>query len=352
MNTGHERQTAAVQAAIKGEGGGGSVPRRRRAFTLIELLVVIAIIGLLVGLLLPAVQSARESGRRSTCTNKIKQLALALHNLHDAKGKLPFAANSCDTPYTGTWTPKNSTYPSRTWIVDVMPFIEMADVYGRLDLKQDLQNFSANKTALQGRRMPAQECPSNPFAMGLQMANTDTSTGTKDWDTWYGIAQTPVECYAVCAGPSRYDANTAYDCASYGSYCLDASADFYNPYSGNVPGMFSPNAPFQCTFKDVTDGLSSTIMIGERNGEQAVRGGVFNGLWRAFLTGIRINSTTKSYADPRAVASFTPGLSSYHRGGASVAMADDLVTFLADGTDFVVFNYLGGRRDNQSARLP
>jgi prepilin-type N-terminal cleavage/methylation domain-containing protein/prepilin-type processing-associated H-X9-DG protein len=352
MHTSHDRQTAAVRSAMKSQGGKGSVPRRRNAFTLVELLVVIAIIGTLVGLLLPAVQAARESARRSSCTNNIKQLALALHNVHDAKGKLPFATNSCDTRYAGTWTPRNSTYPYRTWNVDIMPFIEMGTTYNQLDLKQDLQNFNANKTALQGKRMPAQECPSNPFAMGLRMANTDTNTGTKDWDTNYGITQTPVECYAVCGGPARYDNNTAYDCASSGSYCLDANSDFYNPYSVNVPGMFSPNAPFQCTFKDVPDGLSNTIMIGERNGEQFIRGGVFNGFWKALLTGIRINSTTKSFADPRAVSSFTPGLSSYHQGGASVAMADGAVTFLADGTDFVVYNYLGNRRDGQSARLP
>ena len=306
---------------------------------------MIAIIGTLVGLLLPAVQAARESARRSSCTNNIKQLALALHNIHDANGKLPFASNICDTRYPeGTW--KN--YPWRTWNVDIMPFIEMADVYSRLDLRQQLTNTN---TVLPGKRMPAQECPSNPHATRLQMVNKDSASGGFDWDGWYGISQTPVECYAVCAGPARYD-NPGYDCPTSPSYCRAANADFCNASATNVPGMFSPNAPFQCRFKDVTDGTSTTIMIGERNGEQVLTGGVFSGLWRAFLTGIYINSTTKSFVDPWAQYSFTPGGSSYHVGGATFAMADGSVAFLADGIDFVVYNYLGGRADGQSARLP
>jgi prepilin-type N-terminal cleavage/methylation domain-containing protein/prepilin-type processing-associated H-X9-DG protein len=352
MHTSDEPQTAAVQSVMESHRGGSRGPHRRGAFTLVELLVVIAIIGTLVGLLLPAVQAARESARRSSCTNNIKQLALALHNIHDAKGKLPFAANCADAArIPGTWSPQNSTYPYRTWNVDIMPFIEMGTVYNQLDLKQDLQTFAANSAALQGKRMPAQECPSNPHATRLQMVNKDSRSGAFDWDGWYGISKTPVECYAVCAGPSRYD-NPGYDCPTSPSYCRAANADFSNPTSSNVPGMFSPNAPFQCRFKDVTDGTSTTIMIGERNGEQVLTGGVFSGLWRAFLTGIYINSTTKSFVDPLAQYSFTPGGSSYHVGGASFAMADGSVAFLVDGVDFVVYNYLGGRADGQSARLP
>jgi len=357
MNTSHHRQTAAMVSAMKSPLGGCRVPQRRGAFTLVELLVVIAIIGTLVGLLLPAVQAARESARRSTCTNSIKQLALALHNVHDSKGKLPFATNPCrwDTSLSGSdkrvWR-SGATWPGRTWIVDVMPFIEMADIYSSLSSNQNLDD-GTNKTKLQGKRMLAQECPSNPFAAGLQCWRTDTraNKGTNDWDGWYGITKTPVECYAVCAGPQNFD-NRAYDCASTNSYCSAAGSYAFRPDAASTPGIFSGASEFQCRFKDVLDGLSGTIMIGERKGEQFLTGSVFSGIWRAFQTGTYINSTTRSYEDPNAQYSFPPGAGSYHQGGASFAMADGSVVFLTDNTDFVVYNYLGGRADGQSARLP
>ena len=356
MHTNHERRSAAVQSTIKSQRCGGSVPRRRGAFTLVELLVVIAIIGTLVGLLLPAVQAARESARRSSCTNNIKQLAIALHNIHDAKGKLPFAANVSrwDTSLSGSdkrvWR-SGATWPGRTWIVDVMPFIEMTDIYSSLSSDQSLDN-ATNKTKLQGKRMPAQECPSNPFATKLQMTNKDPRPGKAfDWDGWYGITQTPVECYAVCAGPQNFDYR-GYDCASNNSYCSAAGSYAFRPDAASTPGIFSGASEYQARFKDVTDGLSGTIMIGERKGEQFLTGGVFSGIWRAFQTGTYINSTTRSFVDPNAQYSYPPGAGSYHQGGASFAMADGSVVFLTDNTDFVVYNYLGGRADGQSARLP
>ena len=327
---------------------------RYRAFTLVELLVVIAIIGLLIGLLLPAVQSAREAGRRSSCQNKLRQLALAMHSIHAAKGKLPWASSMARWDATSssvTWCTGGASWPLRTWIIDIMPFVEMSDFYDGLDANKDLAS-PTTYNFLPEKRMSAQECPSNPFAAGLQMKNKDTRTGKAyDWDLWYGIARTPVECYAACAGPQKYDLR-AYDCASDNSYCSAVGSNLFRADLTSTPGMFGAMSEFQCRFKDVPDGLSTTIMLGERRGELSLTGSVYHGSYRAFQTGNYINSTTKNYDDPVSQYSSPPGAGSYHPGGAMFAMADGSMAFLADSIDFVTYNYLGGRADGQVARAP
>ncbi len=98
----------------------------RRGFTLVELLVVIAIIGILVALLLPAVQSAREAARRMQCQNHLKQLGLALHNYHDTLGYFPPSSNWAAIAEVNT---KNNANLRANWVISILPYIEQQSLY-------------------------------------------------------------------------------------------------------------------------------------------------------------------------------------------------------------------------------
>src|SRR3954454_1518829 len=107
--------------------------RSQNGFTLIELLVVIAIIAILIALLVPAVQKVREAANRTRCTNQIKQLALALHNYHDANKKFP------PTSYY-----RHPSSTSHTWVEFVLPYMEQNALYQQIDFKKPNYDASGN----------------------------------------------------------------------------------------------------------------------------------------------------------------------------------------------------------------
>ena len=210
-------------------------PLPRRAFTLVELLVVIAIIGTLVGLLLPAVQVARESARRSTCQNNLKQLALALHNHHEAKQAFPSAVGKI--PKYG-----NDNY-RWGWGMTSLPFIESGGVSKTFDLQVwGAQNvgtgyYGATAQAMMATPIPAFVCPS-----GTVMQYEQTAQGSYNASTGNGKA-----------GLSNYAANQGFwDISGFTSVRSRENG----PFHGDVPGKI----------KDITDGLSKTILLGEMSG--------------------------------------------------------------------------------------
>jgi prepilin-type N-terminal cleavage/methylation domain-containing protein/prepilin-type processing-associated H-X9-DG protein len=146
---------------------------KRRGFTLVELLVVIAIIGVLVALLLPAVQAAREAARRSSCTNQVKQLVLACHNYHDTLGTLPAGVLNTHTPVAPTTTSSfcssNGTNATARapWSVLILPFLEDQNRYDQFRMNE---SFTASSNVPGSAANDAQfrlnnvryQCPSDP----------------------------------------------------------------------------------------------------------------------------------------------------------------------------------------------
>jgi prepilin-type N-terminal cleavage/methylation domain-containing protein len=142
----------------------------RAGFTLVELLVVIAIIGILVALLLPAIQAAREAARRTSCSNKLRQLALALHNHHDSVGRFPvsnFFGKSGKPKLAGLWGE----------LPQLLPYLEESTLHDYVDFTKtpnDPRNLQAIKTPLD-----VLSCPSSPYVGQLGFQETYNTSSTE-----------------------------------------------------------------------------------------------------------------------------------------------------------------------------
>ena len=193
-------------------------------FTLVELLVVVAIIGVLIGLLLPAVQAARESARRSGCTNNLKQLGLAMHSYHDARRSLPMGSNLPTTYASNSY--------GHSFIVFLLPFLEEQSRYDGFDITKRCDVSPNTENTLNGP-VTALLCPS---------ANVRQSLGSNTASTTH---------YVGIMGPN--DPSNVYARDSV------ASTTVFGGIA--LQGVLLYNR--SVSMKDITDGLSKTLMIGE-----------------------------------------------------------------------------------------
>lgn len=231
-------------------------PRTRRGFTLVELLVVIAIIGVLVALLLPAVQAARESARSMSCRNQLKQLGLAFHSYHDTHKTLPYT-HAAYGP-TGQAFVNNRGW---SWNSFILPYIEQTGVYSQIDFK-DFVPINTNRTVLKNP-IPISVCPSEGKIKRVRP---------------YGMQGQPLYVEAV--------ASSSY-VTSGGPFNTGDPASLGQPpstFQQAARGMFYYEA-VTVRFPQVTDGLSNTIMAGEltyrdaNTPQVASSGRDWNGIW-------------------------------------------------------------------------
>jgi prepilin-type N-terminal cleavage/methylation domain-containing protein len=254
--------------------------RRRRGFTLVELLVVIAIIGMLVALLLPAVQASREAARRVACTNNLRQIGVALHGYHNTHKVFP----------RGGWI--GTARPHLSWSSAILPQLEESPLYDSMNRGApytDPSNLSAGRTVL-----PLFLCPTSPKTA-----------------LWKKSADLP------STSPNEY-ARTDYS-AINGERNLRAPSANNSPERGVM--IYEKNIPITA----ITDGTSQTILVGES--PEAIHA-IWIGVRNVSDQSAPIN-TLATFAPQYVFFDFGQEINSYHDGGALALFADGSVHFLS-----------------------
>ena len=308
------------------------MPCRRplHGFTLVELLVVIAIIGILIALLLPAVQAAREAARRLQCSNNQKQIGLAILNFESTYGKLPAGALG--------WNEPENDWTGITAFVQILPYLEEGEAYSRADRTRYWYRHYVEEIA--GKQFREYQCPS------------DTAKGRALYRR-YSRSN-----YVLC-----YGKDWIYPAASGGPQ--NALTGGSNRPDDELEGWGAFRYDRGRRMKEFTDGTSSTAIVSElRSGspDEGFPNVDFRGLWtEAFQGAHYLHINTPNSTAPDGVRSYScpnpPSLRvspctvvsapdvnnaarSYHPGGVNTLFVDGHVQFFSDGTDRVLWQGL------------
>ena len=340
--------------------------RRRPGFTLVELLVVIAIIGILVALLLPAVQAAREAARRMSCSNNLKQLGLALHNYHDVYKAFPPGVTSVGGPGLGHW--------GVSWLPFMLPFIEQSGMANQLLIGGDHPGWGYSGVSggnINGQRfnnvqIPGFFCPSSPLEKmgnvgsfmhmrphyvgisGAANGNSQAQPAKYPDDTFRNNNNVQINCCGCCTP------TVALGVASNGGVLVG------HGWGDSPAGMYCIN------FAKITDGTANTIAIGECgnfwvdaagqkqriNAEHGwLMGSPSAGDRKFNITTVRYAPNEKDLNMPGTGNNDGPnnGMYSAHPGGVQVAVADGSVTFISNTINMLTLKRLCSRADGAAA---
>ena len=294
----------------------------RRGFTLIELLVVIAIIAVLIGLLLPAVQQAREAARRTQCKNHLKQIGLALHNYHDTFGTMPSGWIAVD-PVSGRPS-AHEGLSGAGWATMILPYIEQRNAYERFDPRVAI-NDPLNAAFLQ-IPIAVYKCPSDPQPDDFEIQEEGGGAV---------LAKLPIANYIASFGPESLDG------------CENAPGNMPVASNGQCfgSGFFYHNSSVR--LKDLTDGTSNTYMVGERKTVSEL--GWYTSWPGMVPEGEEAFQRICGSADhtPNHPAAHFDDFSSQHTGGAQFCMGDGAVRFISENIDSGVFQGLASISGNE-----
>jgi prepilin-type N-terminal cleavage/methylation domain-containing protein/prepilin-type processing-associated H-X9-DG protein len=303
-------------------------PRRGRGFTLIELLVVIAIIAVLIGLLLPAVQAAREAARRIQCVNNLKQLALSCHNYHDGNQVFPMGAFYMYVQNAPDGYPNTQGVPGpptlnrqRSFLIDMLQYVEQGNLYNAFN--QNFHCYTCPNTTVITIGLSTIWCPSDPLA---SQKNLRPAGG--DFSGW-------------CPGASVYMNYTSYQ-GNAGTWLASASrtASNWSQIIGQMNGTMYYDTIIGIA--SITDGTSNTMLLGESifgyndPNEGGIHWWVSASYGESLYTSYYGVNPQKKYS--LAIQNgpgnywgiWNTSLSSNHPGGANTAMADGSVRFLKE----------------------
>ena len=318
----------------------------RHAFTLIELLVVIAIIAILIALLLPAVQQAREAARRTQCRNNLKQYGLAIHNYNDVYGQLPPGGSGgcCDV------------IPAVGWHVRILPYVDQAPLFSQLDFAGNLPASSYAGTGNLGK-VPFQILSDNKEARTHQvpMFRCPSDTSPEFESGW------ATSSYGGSLG-SQGNVSNGGDCNEWQPFALETANNGGSSDIRQLSGVFNRwGAKIQ--FRDVTDGMSNTIFVGEiltrcvdHNSNWWRQNGAGNAHAGTIVPINTMNTCDNSDTSLPCRAqdkwNYSWGFRSQHEGGAHFLFGDGAVSFVSENIDHRTYQFLGGRDDGNPVERP
>lgn len=284
---------------------------KKTGFTLVELLVVIAIIGILIALLLPAVQMAREAARRIQCQNNLRQIGLALHNYHDLHKHFPSGWGSAVPDHEAGWS----------WATAILPQLEQTQLHDRIQFAVGVSDPVHEQIRM--TRLTAYVCPSDPNGDLLMIGEShDEHDHEHDGDDH------DEEPHNIDDGHGLFMVAKSNYVGSFGTFEIEDA-----PSNGN--GAFFHNS--KVAFNNISDGTSNTILVGERSSRLGVS------LWTGIVEeAAEPMARLVGVADhqPNHVAGHFDDFNSYHPQGANFLMADGSVTLFNDKMNLELYRGL------------